>query len=115
MKKIVVRFRAINKDTFRAIHDGVKTVETRAATSKYKSILAGDVLVFVCGADRFERMIECVQYFADIPAMLAVIPIERIMPGLKALTEAEKVYHSFPGYKEKIKQFGIVAFELASI
>ncbi len=114
MKKISVRFRAINRDTFYAIRDGIKTVETRSGSKKYKNVEAGDILVCVCGTERFERTIAGVRYFASIPEMLDVIPLEQIMPGPKTLAEVEKVYYSFPGYKEKIKQFGIVAFELVS-
>lgn len=49
MNNYMLRFRAINRDTFQAIRVGTKKVETRAATIKYRDIKVGDVITFVCG------------------------------------------------------------------
>jgi hypothetical protein len=34
------------------------------------------------------------------------------MPDLSSKEEAKKRYYSYPNYKEKIEQFGLLAFEL---
>jgi ASC-1-like (ASCH) protein len=114
MKKILVRFRAINRDTFTAIRRGVKTVETRAATVKYRNIQVGDVLVFVCGKDRFEKKIQRVRFFKSIIGLFRAIPIHKVLPKAMSLADAQKIYFSFPGYKEKIKKSGLVALELVT-
>jgi ASC-1-like (ASCH) protein len=44
--------------------------------------------------------------------MFKIIPFKKIMPSTDTPAEARKIYHSYPGYKEKIKKFGLVAFEL---
>ena len=31
---------------------------------------------------------------------------------MKSIEEATKAYHSYPGYEEKIKKFGLIAFKL---
>lgn len=66
MTKYTLRFRAINKDTFLNIKSGKKTVETRAATERYRDIKDGDLLVLVCGENRFEKRIKKVRKFKTI-------------------------------------------------
>jgi len=44
--------------------------------------------------------------------MLKAISFKKIMPWVKSIADARKTYYSYPGYKEKIKKFGIVALEL---
>lgn len=44
-KKYTLRFRAVNEDTFNAIKNGKKKIETRAGSPKYFYIQAGDILV----------------------------------------------------------------------
>jgi len=34
------------------------------------------------------------------------------MPFVNSLEEMKQVYYSFPNYKEKIEEFGLVVFEL---
>lgn len=57
MNKYTLRFRAANKDIFLDIKSGKKTVETRAATVKYQDIKDGDLIILVCGKDRFEKTV----------------------------------------------------------
>jgi|SRR3989338_7112100 len=111
-KKYTLRFRAVNKDIFDAIKSGKKTVETRAATVKYRNIKAGDSLVLICGTQRFEKKIKKATIFKSIPAMLKKYKVKQIMPSLSTQQELEAAYYSYPGYKEKIKKFGLIALEL---
>lgn len=112
MKKHILKFAQINKDTFEAIRDGRKRVETRAATIKYKDIVAGDVLEMSCDGDKFEKKIKKVRHFPSISELLKVYKPEDINPTLHSEEALTKKYHSFPNYEEKIKEFGLVAFEL---
>ena len=112
MKKIIVRFRTINRDTWSAIRRGTKSVETRAATVKYRNIMAGDVLVFVCGKDRFEKKIKRVRHFKSIAGLFRAIPMQKVLPKAMSIAGAQKIYFSFPGYKEKIRKSGLIALEL---
>ncbi|MBU6500734.1 MAG: hypothetical protein KGJ89_03285 [Patescibacteria group bacterium] len=108
IREIVLRFRA--KDIgFKRIKSGLKTVETRAATKKYRDFKAGDKLIFVCGNERFGRKITKVQHFGGIAAMLKKVPYKKINPLFISLAAAKKIYYGYPGYKEKIKKFGIIA------
>ena len=111
-KRILLRFRAVNRDIFEAIQDGRKKVETRAATTRYRDIKAGDALRFVCGKDSFEKKAKKVQIFRSIPLLLQEYRADEINPFVKSEGELQKMYFSYPNYREKIKQFGIIAIEL---
>ena len=110
--KHVLRFNATNKNSrlsFDFLMSGEKKIETRAATVRYKDIKKGDVLVFVCGGRKFEKKIKNIKLFGGIGQMLKVYKVKDIMPNLNSLADLEKAYYSFPGYKEKIKKFGLIA------
>ena len=112
-KIITLRFRAVNRDVFEAIHDGRKKVETRAATARYRSIKVGDTLRFVCGKDTFEKKAKHVKIFKSIISLLKQYRAEEINPFVKSEAELQNMYYSYPNYREKIKQFGIIAIELS--
>lgn len=109
---MVLRFRRADKATFENIRSGVKKVETRAASKKYQRIEIGDEITFVCGGDTFKRRAKKVSYFKDVDDLLRVYSVGEIMPSLDTAEELKESYKSYPGYKEKIKQFGLVAVEL---
>jgi ASC-1-like (ASCH) protein len=44
--------------------------------------------------------------------MIEKIPYKEIMPSVKSIEEMKKAYSSYSGYDQKIKKFGIFAFEL---
>ncbi len=112
MKTWTLRFRVVDKKNFDELKSGIKAVETRAATIKYQPIEKGDTLTFVCGKDKFSKTIIKKTHFKSIDAMFRKIPFKKISPDLKTKEEAEKRYYSYPNYKEKIEEFGLLAFEL---
>lgn len=111
MKKFILKFRQTNRGIFRDLKNGIKKVETRAATSKYQKMRRGDVVIFTCGSVPVERKIKKITLFKSIAALVKYYPVDLILPGA-SVEELRKVYSSFPGYKEKIKKFGIIAFEI---
>src|SRR6185436_9690369 len=111
-KKYTLRFNIKNKDTFLLIQKGVKTVETRAATERYKDITSGDILILVCGKEKIEKKIKKSEHFKTITALLKRHSLKKIDPLVKDLKEAKKNWYSYPGYEEKIKTFGLMAFVL---
>lgn len=112
VKTVVIKFRVVNRDIFHAIKSGKKKVETRAATEKYRGIKAGDLLKLTCGNERFTKSVKKATIVSSIPALLKKYRPREINPACKNADEIRKVYYSFPGYKEKIKKFGIIALEL---
>ncbi|MEK9157664.1 MAG: hypothetical protein AAB638_00585 [Patescibacteria group bacterium] len=112
MKTHTLKFRAVNKDTFEAIESNKKKVETRAGTVKNTKIEVGDVLKFVCGKESFEKKVSNIKKYKNIKAILKDYEPKEINPKLKTEGETIDMYYSFPKYKEKIKKYGLIAFEL---
>ncbi len=73
MKKHTLPFRQVDRDKFEALGRGKKKVETRAASVKYQKILAGDILVFKCGKERFEKTVKKISAFKDVDSFLKSI------------------------------------------
>lgn len=111
-KKYILRFREVNRDIFDAIKNGKKKVETRAATQRYTKMKPGDIVVLMCGKNKFEKVIKQARIFKTIGAMLKKYKVKDIMPNLLSAKELEAAYYSYPNYCEKIKKFGLIALEL---
>lgn len=101
-----------DKDIFDAIADGSKKVETRANTVKYKNIKVGDNIIFSCGTKTIQKTVSKVSIFPTLDALLKKYKPNEINPRLSSKEEIVKMYNSFPGYTEKIKSSGIIAFDL---
>ena len=111
-KEHILRFRAVNRDVFLAIKNGIKKVETRAATEKYQKIQKGDTLVFLCGKSSFKKRIINVEHFSSIGLLIKKYKPSAINPNVHSEEDLKKMYYTYPRYKEKIKKFGIVAWKL---
>lgn len=109
---IILRFRKINKDILGAIRSGKKKVETRAATERYRNIKAGDTAKLICGKDSFEMKVKKATTFKSITAVLKKYKPETINPKTHTAKEARDMWYSFPGYKDKIRKYGLIAVEL---
>lgn len=112
MKSHTLRFRAVDKKNFDQVKDGSKPVETRAGTIKYQPIQVGDELVFSCDGEKFSKKIFKKEHYKNIDAMVKKIPFKKIMPDVGSVIEMKKIYASYSGYEQKIKEFGIFAFWL---
>lgn len=110
MKKHILKFRAVDKINFDTILDGRKTIETRANTIMYQNFQVGDVLIIKCGAGYIEKTIKKIEHFNGIDELINKVGIKNVMPLCNSIEDAKKIWYSFPGYKEKIEQFGLVAF-----
>jgi len=111
-KHLLLRFRVVDRDNFLEIKNGLKVVETRAATPKYREVKKGDILVIVCGKDRLEKKVKRARVFRSIGTMVKVIPHKKIMPSIKSLSDLRQVYYGYPGYREKLKKYGVIAFDI---
>jgi len=112
MKVYTLRIRASDKKIFTAIKTGAKKVETRAASSKYAAMQAGDEVVFVCGKERFTKTISSAKIYKSLPALLRAHKPAEINPAMRTARELREMYASFPGYEAKIRRFGLIALEL---
>ena len=112
MKTWTLRFRQVDNARFEEVKSGLKSIETRATTIKYQPIKKGDTITFVCGKERFVKEITNVYHFPSPEAMVKKLSMQKIMPLVTSIEEMKKRYYSYPGYEEKIKEHGILAFEL---
>ena len=112
MKTWTLRFRAKDKKNLIEIEEGLKSIETRAATEKYKDIKRGDTLILVCGKRRIERQVGNVKIFKTMNALFQWVPFRKIMPSAESEEEARNIYYSYPGYREKIQKYGIIAMTI---
>lgn len=109
---MILRISSKYRYIFQAIKSRKKKIETRAGSPRYFNIKAGDRLVFVCGKDKFQKKIKKVRKFKSVEALHKIYKPQEINPKTKTVEESEKMYYSFPGYKEKIKKYGLIALEL---
>ena len=107
-----LKFRAVNRDTFEAVKNGAKKVETRAAIKKFRDIKLGDKVKLICGKDKFEKEVKKSQIYRTITAMLRKYKPSEINPKCSTGKELREMYYSFPGYRQKIKKYGLIAVEL---
>jgi len=112
MKSWTLSFRVEDKRNFDQLKDGSKPIETRAATAKYQPVEIGDELVFVCYGEQFSRRVTNKEHFRSVDEMAEKIHFQDIMPWVESVEEMKKAYSAYPGYDEKIKEFGIFAFYL---
>ncbi len=112
MKNYTLRFRAVDTSNFDDLEVGVKSIETRAGSKRYCQVNTGDQLTIVCGKERLIKIVKKAHYFKTLGALLKTLPLKKIMPHLNTDAEARKQWNSYPGYKDRIKEFGIVAWEL---
>jgi ASC-1-like (ASCH) protein len=111
MKKWTLRFRAVDKKNFEELRSGIKPIETRAASVKYRPMAIGDEIKFICGSDSFVRKISKRHQWPSIDAMVEDVSFKKIMPSVDSVAAMKKVYASYPGYIEKIQKDGILGFE----
>ena len=111
MKKIILRFRVKDRQFFHDIKKRVKTVETRAATKRFRDIETGDIIIFICGKDKLKMTAKKARHFKSIDSVIKKVDFKKIMPRVKNITELKRIYYGFPGYREKIKKLGLIAIE----
>jgi ASC-1-like (ASCH) protein len=112
MKNWTLRFRAADKKNFDEVKNGIKSIETRAGTIKYQPIEIDDMLTFVCGKEKCSKKIIKKFHWKSINAMVKEINFKKVMPSVKSVDEMKKAYSSYPDYEMKIKEFGLLGFEL---
>ncbi len=112
MKNYTLRFRAVDLDNFEDLSANRKTIETRAGSDRYNKVAVGDTLTIICGAHRLVKTVKKVHHFKTLGALIKALPLKKIMPDITTVAEACKRWNGYPGYKERIKEYGIVAWEL---
>ncbi len=111
-KKYILPVRQKDKIIYDLIKNGAKRIETRGGGPKYDHIKRGDIVVVQCGDEEFTRKVQNVLKFSSVDKMLKKYKVEDINPKLHTPQELKALYKSFPGYEERIRKYGLIAFEL---
>jgi ASC-1-like (ASCH) protein len=111
-KKYILLVREDDREIYNLIKSGEKKFETRAGGPKYQDIQKGDIAVFECGDDRFKKIVAKVEKFKSVNDMLKLYKLSDVLPGVQSADELMNLYHSFPGYDERLEKYGIIVFEL---
>ncbi len=112
LKEYIMPIRKQDKFFFDAIKKGLKKIETRAGSPAYLKIKERDLLIFSCSGKRIKKQIKKIYYFKTLDDLLGQYDFKEIMPLASSREESIKIWYSFPGYKERLKKYGIIAFIL---
>ncbi len=115
MKTLNLIFREVDIASFDRIKRGEKTIETRAGLPEYNEIVAGDVLNISCGEDTITKTVADVMHFKSVEELIDTIGLSEIMVAGTTREEAIARWNSFPGYPERIAEYGIIAWRLQDV
>src|SRR3990167_7356191 len=104
---------SLQQKYFDAIKAGLKTVEGRPNSLKFKDLHPGDQISFTCIVTN-EVIVCCVQamtVYASFFEMLQEQGLQNMLPGITTMEQGVAVYENFPGYKEKALVIGVLAIK----
>jgi len=115
------------KESYENIKNGAKVIETRAgkkegAKKDWRDFQPGDIIDFSLVTEKNETMIESglrkriksIHQYDSIDEILREIDINKITPGIST-KDYKKKMDSYPGFKERLKKYGVWAFELEDV
>lgn len=118
LPKISLHKMKIQENYLKDIQGLKKVVEVRLYKEKYKKIQTGDLINFY-SINQVDQNLFCrVEkkcIYSSFKIMLLKEGIERCLPGIKNLEQAQSLYYSFPFYKQNELLYGVVAFHIKYI
>lgn len=99
---------------FDAIKSGIKTVEGRLNSHKFKDLKSGMTIIF-SSVDTHETIICTVisiHVYATFEEMLIHEGLENMLPGVTSLDEGVNLYENFEGYCEGVRKVGALAITI---
>lgn len=108
----------LKKRFIELIRQGAKTVEGRPFCGPPKNCKEGEHVRFYYytkASDDVRCLITKVQRFVGFKEMVEAVGFKACLPDAKSEQQAVQAYHKIPKYREKAKQFGVVAIQLQVI
>jgi ASC-1-like (ASCH) protein len=105
----------LKKEYVEAIRSGAKTYEGRIASDYFRGYTAGKKVEWYCGAGENERILTEIvsrRSFSSFEDMLRDIDFKKFLPKASSFENACRLYHSVPGYTEKVQRHGALALEV---
>ena len=115
MSHYKLTFNVSDKRNFDWIKSGTKKFESRAGSDEYNKIHSGDIVTFDCSEESFDKIVKQRYDFANLNELLEAFTIKDIMPDNPSREEAIARWLSYPGYEKRIKENGIIVWELKNI
>lgn len=94
------------------IRSGRKSVEGRVSTPQLASLKVNDIIKLECGRDFVNVKVVEVMRFPSFRQMLDSCGLDKCLPGCPSVKAGVAIYHGFPGYEEKARRHGVVAFRV---
>lgn len=85
---------------FSKLKNGLKKVEGRKASTKYRQIQAGDEILFRCGSHEFLSKVVKIDSFKSLDDYLLGVTIKEALPGIKTIEEAREIYYQWSTQEE---------------
>lgn len=105
---------SLKQQYFDAVKAGLKTVEGRLNRPRFKYLQPGMKISFT--ATNTHEVIECtiveLIIYPSFEAMLTSAGLKNMLPEICTIAEGIALYESFPGYKEEVEKFGVLAIRL---
>lgn len=99
---------------YESVKAGRKTVEGRPGDGSFGKLVAGDIIHFSLDGEPEAPVVPVkitdIRRYASFELMIEAEGKEACLPGLTASDEeAVALYHSFPNYAQRARDFGVVA------
>lgn len=96
---------------FSFIRDSQKTVEGRKNLPKFRTWRPDDHVIFQCNNEEFSTRIVALRSYKNLSDYLNAEGFQRVLPGVKRLDEAMRIYLQW-STEEEIAKCGFLAIEV---
>lgn len=113
-KNWTLSYHVDDKANFDAIGRGLKDIETRPGTRKYKTIKVGDTISFTCNGAIITKAVTKRFHWPSPSALIREINFKRVLPSARTASELEGAFETDPDY-ETMGTYGMFGFELGRV
>lgn len=110
--EIIVHECTVKEEYFNYIKSGKKTVEGRINTGKFATFKKGDRLKFLTSNETITCEILDVNKYENFKDMLTVEGVRNCLPNVSSVPKGVQKYHQIPNYKERAREFGVLAIKI---
>ena len=108
---------SLRQQYFDAIKLGLKTVEGRLNSPKFKDLKPGMNISFtsVNTNEIIVYTVEAMNVYANFTDMLQSEGVDKMLPGITSIDEGVALYENFPGYRDDVKKSGALAIRIKKV
>lgn len=103
---------SLRREFVEQIRSGTKTYEGRVWSGPFRNYREGMRLCWFSGESEILTKIISVNRFDSFEQMVTEIGYKKLLPRSRSEADAIGEYHKIPGYTEKARQYGVVAFQV---